>query len=482
MKRLWMKYGSHTASVAILLTGFFFLAKDSVLRGPYIYDEADYMYAMSRGFGANYTDSPTLPLTEFVKIGLSRGRDASQRASLSELIRTSDDMVFYRHLHGPLYMDWLLLLKPLAADEDVMRVWSYFFPILTALLIYWGAIWLLPGGAGRIAAILGAVLFLWSFPVINSSELAPHELFVLWVVAALLALGKLMLSGEQKHWYAALALTAVAYCVLEVGFTLIAALSICGFVVRDRLKPNFRLAAISIGVFGGTVLLIWPGAIFKLSFVKIYLHMAYLAVYRKAAWGSNISVAETWWLRFVTSPVPWILLAVAVYLLITRRRSLWSPLLLPFAIYGAAIFLAIFRVNADIPRYVLPLYPAVVSIVAFTLGRWLAGFKPAVRIGAVVVICGAMAATTLQSVVERRPRPDPRRYSMLDLVRSENLSRKRLLVPQGDLPMVHYYFPETRLKGYLNESDISAALRGAPLDGVIYPGDPARYVPAAAVQ
>jgi hypothetical protein len=482
MKRPWMKYGQHMASVAILLTGFFFLAKDSVMRGPYIYDEADYMYAMSRGFGANYTDSPTLPLTEFVKIGLSRGRDASQRASLSELIRTSDDMVFYRHLHGPLYMDWLLLLKPLAADEHVMRVWSYFFPILTALLIYWGAYWLLPRGAGRIAAILGAVLFLWSFPVINSPELAPHELFVLWVVAALLALGKLMLSGERKHWYAAVVLTALAFCTLEVAFALIATLLICGHAVRDRLKPDFRLAAISIGAFAGTVLLVWPGAIFKLSFVKAYLFMAYLAVFRKAAWGSDISIAGTWWLRFVTSPAPWILLAVAIYLMIARRRAAWSPVLVPFAVYAVSMFLALFRVNADIPRYILPLFPAVVLIVAFTLGRWLAGFKPSVRAGAVAVICGAMVATTLQSVVKRRPQPDPRVYSMLDLVRSENLSTKSLLVPQGDLPMVHYYFPETRLKGYLNESDISAALRGAPLDGVIYPGDPARYVPAAAVQ
>ena len=46
--------------------------------GPYRYDEADYMYAVSQGLAANYTDSPTMPLVEFLKTGLSHGKGAGQ--------------------------------------------------------------------------------------------------------------------------------------------------------------------------------------------------------------------------------------------------------------------------------------------------------------------------------------------------------------------------------------------------------------------
>src|SRR5438094_10049804 len=113
----------HAAILVGLLAVFYFLAKGTVMYGPYSYDEADSMYAVSLGFTANSMDTPTLPLTDLVRTGLSRGRDASHRTELSEMIRNSDDMVFYRHWHGPLYLDWLRLAKALAASEQSMRAW-----------------------------------------------------------------------------------------------------------------------------------------------------------------------------------------------------------------------------------------------------------------------------------------------------------------------------------------------------------------------
>jgi len=225
---------------------------------------------------------------------------------------------------------------------------------------------------------------------------------------------------------------------------------------------------------------IWPGAIFRLSFIKAYLFMGYLAVFRKAAWGSDISVLGTWWLRFVTSPVPWILLALAVYILVARRHTLWSPVLLPFVVYAVSMFLAIFRVNSGISKYVLPLWPAIVLIVAFTAGLWLASFKPVLRYVAAGAICIAMVLTTLPHL-EPRLFSDPAIDSMLALLRADDLSHKSLLVPQGSVPMVHYYFPEGRFKGYLMASEIPAELRTGSFDGVIYAGNPARFAPAGAI-
>src|SRR6266550_4032699 len=119
----------HAVILAGVLAVFYFLAKGTVMYGPFGYDEADYMYAVSRGFLANYTDAPTMPLAELVKVGLNRGRDPSQRGDLSQMIRNSDDMVFYRHWHGPLYVDWLRIVRPLASSEHAMRAWNYIFPI-----------------------------------------------------------------------------------------------------------------------------------------------------------------------------------------------------------------------------------------------------------------------------------------------------------------------------------------------------------------
>jgi len=226
-------------------------------------------------------------------------------------------------------------------------------------------------------------------------------------------------------------------------------LLICGHAIRDRLRPDLRFAAISAGTFVTTVILIWPGATFKLSFVKAYLFMAYLAVFRKAAWGSNISV---------------------------RRRTIWSSVLFPFVVYAISMFLAIFRVNSDLPKYVLPLWPAIVLIAAFILGLWLARFKPASRYVAIAVIFAAMVLTTLPHI-EPRLSSDPWDDSILGLLRTGGLAHKRLLVPQGTVPMVHYYFPEARFKGYVAASEIAEELRSGSFDGVIYAGNPAPFVP-----
>ena len=77
---------------------------------PYGYDEADYMYAASLGFAANWSDTPSIPIADFVRAGLHR----DGRQALSERIRSGNDVLFYRHFHGPLFS---LLLDPRVASR-----------------------------------------------------------------------------------------------------------------------------------------------------------------------------------------------------------------------------------------------------------------------------------------------------------------------------------------------------------------------------
>ena len=79
----------HVLAILILLAVLLLLMARNVAPDPYTYDEADYMYAASLGFVANYTDTPTFSITEFVRTGLARGRESSQRLALSEQIRAS---------------------------------------------------------------------------------------------------------------------------------------------------------------------------------------------------------------------------------------------------------------------------------------------------------------------------------------------------------------------------------------------------------
>ena len=449
----------HAAILSGVIVVFLFLVRPSVIWGPYTYDEADYMYAVSLGLESNWLDSPTLPLPEFLKIGLGRGRDKSQRSDLSEMIRDTNDVVFYRHWHGPLYIDWLTLLKPFAWDEQSMRALNYALAIATALFMYFGALWLLPKPADQLAATLAAMVYLWSFPVINSPELAPHELFVLCVVAALLLL------ASQRHWYAAIVATALAVCTLEVAFALVATLLICGHLIREQLKPSLSLAVKSAAAFLIPILIVWPAAILNSSFVKAYLFMAYLAVFRKNAWGSDVTVLQTWLLRFETSPIPWVMLAFSI-LLIAMRRVPWSPILMPFAIYGVWMSSPPTSEHAN-----AALHPP-----ALARDRYLRRFHnsnlagrvpPAVRYTGVALIIAATFVTSYNVLEERHPIHDPHAYAMLDMIRQKNLTDKRLLVPASDLPMIHYYFPRTHLKPYHDASEIPSDL--SAFDSVIYP-------------
>ncbi len=467
----------HLIIICGLLTVFYFLARETARYGPYTYDEADYMYAVSLGWSRNWMDTSSLPLLEFVKLGIILSKDGSRRGELSETIRNSNDVVFYRHWHGPLYTDWLRILRRFDFAERSTRALNGVFPIAAAILMYFGALWIVPGAAGQIAAILGPVLYLWSFPVIRTTELAPHQLFAVCVIAALLPLAKMFgTSGSaRRYWYAAVVGTALAFCVLEVAFALILTLLTCGYIARERLNPDLAFTARSLALFLATVLIVWPAAVFRLSFTKAYFFMGYLAFFRPGAWGTNISFGQTWRLRFVNSPVPWVLLVAGLFFFLSYRAK--ASVLIPSAVFSALIFLATIPTNSDLPRYVLPLFPGAVLFAAFSAGLIAEQWRPWIRVATVILICCAMLATSWPMVRAQMPEQNRRAEVILTLVRENGVPPKTLLVPHEDIPMVHYYFPASHFKTYYGESAIPDVVRSGSVDGVICGDDPPRFVP-----
>jgi len=453
----------------------------------YDYDEADYMFAASRGFLANSADSPSLSLAQFVRMGLSRGGDPSQKSDLSVLIRDSGDMNAYRHWHGPLFYDGLAL-APADASEHFVRVLALAAPLLGLAVIFLGCLWLWPDPQGTLAAVISSLLFLWSPAVIKTTEIAPHLLFAAVCLAALFATAKFRESGKRSHWYAALALCGVAFCTMELAFALIVAVLICGHLERERLLHGaggadgwVGLAWRSIAAFIAPVLVLWPGGLLKLNFIKSYLFMAYLAVFRKNAWG-DVTFAQTWSFRFRAMPAEWVALALALSLFFGWRflRGRDFPGGRPisaFLIFGAIMLLAVLRVNSFGLRYVLPFFPALLVFTGCVLAAAMSGLPVALRAGLVALLAALVFVDTERQMNTRAPEPDPQWVARLAAVRDPRWQGKTLLIPQGEVPTLHFYFQDITFRGYWDDSTIPSRLAAQHFDGVIYPAETAVRVP-----
>ena len=88
------------------------------------YDEADYMYAASKGLCANYFDKNAIPFSTFVEQGLRKGLKREERTSLSDFMRRRDDITFYRHYHGPLYFYALSLSRSVLGKSEHFEIGS----------------------------------------------------------------------------------------------------------------------------------------------------------------------------------------------------------------------------------------------------------------------------------------------------------------------------------------------------------------------
>jgi hypothetical protein len=466
----------HVLIVLFFVALLMVLAWKVALGSPYVYDEADYMFATKLGLVANYTDTPTMPIDEFLRTGLSRGRDSRQSSQLSELIRRGNDVVFYRHWHGPLYFYWLMLTSHLGPDEHRMRLFTLAFPICSLLVIYWGCIWILGGTEGTLAAVLGLVLFAWSVPTVRSTELAPHQAFVCCFLACLVLLSKTAATGSRLYFYWAVVAAALSCCLLEVGFVAVATVIVCGYLERRSLRADRTFAIRSLLAFVATVFVIWPSAIVKLSFVKGYLFMAYLALLRKSPWGPE-GFVQTWEKRFFSSPVEWLVIGVSLLIwTFSRRLESTRRVLYPFVVYGALMLAATMRVTTGTPRYALLFQPALDVLAGCILAAYLIRFRRPATVRALSAILGFVLLTETWVNLERHPvLPDSRLPSLLTYVREHHLESSRMLVPQADLPTLHYYFPSSHLRGYTDQLPEFSTLHDGGADGVLYPGVPIRY-------
>ncbi len=444
---------------------------------PYLYDEADYMFAVSLGAKANFLDAPARSFPEFVRTGLAQKN--SNRAALSTSVRQQIDVNFYRHWHGPLYYYWLLA-APATWDERAVRIWSFVIPATAIVLVFLGLLWVLPAATGTLGAILGTSLFAFSHSVTGTLELAPHSLFAACYLASLFFAAKAIAAQNRNFWYGAAVFAGLAFATLEVTFALILALLGTAWIYRASFGSGFGWMLRPAALFCATVIVVWPGALLKLAFLKAYVFMAYLALFRKNAWGEE-SFWSTWAARLTDSPVEWLLIAAAVLLFVFRRSIPGRQVAVPFLLHAGFMMLATIRVNSSGPRYMLPFVPALSVAAGMILAGWLTRESRGLRIVVTTTVCVLLVARVVLWNAAHPQHADPRPAATLTEVRLFLAARsprtRVIVVPQGELPVLHYYFPAVEWRGYSDENAIAALVAESDVDAVLYTGNPLRLKP-----
>jgi len=413
----WMR---HVLVFGSLLALFLLLIARNVSREPYGYDEADYMYAATLGFAANWTDTPSISLADFLATGLHR----NSPKALSERIRGSHDVLFYRHFHGPLYHFCLIPASRLGLNEHGVRTLMLAIPAASLAVIYFGCLWLAPAPTAPLAALLSGMLFLTSHSVVWSTELAAHQLFALCALACLILLAKAIATGRRIYWYACVIVSALAFCALEVSLVLILTVAICGVIERGIFRADLQFAAKSLALFLVTVLAVWPAAMLRLSFVKAYAVMAYLALMRESPWG-HVGFIETWRARIFESPVEWSLIAIALLWGFRRR----APAFYPIGLFAALMLLATARVFSITPRYALAFMPALDLLAGLTLLPTLGPLRRPASLAVVALAVAGLYGIAWFQVAHRPRNSNPRSAAVVTYIHQNALENKLVLAP-----------------------------------------------------
>ena len=352
---------------------------------------------------------------------------------------------------------YLSLISGASGNERLTRLLCLVFPLFCLAVIFFGCLWLTPGREGLLQALLASALYLYSGPSAAATELAPHQLFAAFTALSLILLAKSISTGRMAWFVASASAAGLAFGTMEVAFVLVAVL-LAVLIIEKKWWLWQGVASFLLTVF-----IVWPAGILKLSFVKAYFFMAYLAVFRKGAWGDK-SPLQIWAQRIAESPLEWILVALALVLFFYRPTR-W---VYPFLLFGVLMVGATLRVNSESPRYMLPFLPAVDLFAGCVLASWLAKRPPLLAYSAVLLTVMASFALTWPRLKSQPLNSDPRPAAVLEQIRAQNLSGRTLLVPQEDLPMIHCYFPSTRLRGYTGATPTPEELSLGPPDWILY--------------
>lgn len=428
----------------------------------FAYDEADYMHAVAQGFWANSLDRPTIPLGEFLALGLGQGRAPAQQRDLSSYIRAQEDITFYRHFHGPLYFYWQMLARLLPGPQEYRaRLASLLLLPLTGLALGLACRLLLGRDPWAVLAAGGLAVGLLAFcrpSLLTAAEVTPHALFAPVSLGVLVALARFMQRPSRRALALAALLTGLALATIEYAALLLATMLACLALVWWLAPAPWRGAAPSrkgqLGLAALVLLLgllaVWPGSLLRLTILKNYTFFAYFTLVRSQAAYGGQDALWVWGQRLAQSPLEFVALALALATSLRQilaKRQWW---LAPFLIYALLLLATTLRNKSLSPTYLSSLYPPVFLLVglawAQAIRRW-----PHARqaLATLALVAAVLSFNYLHGLAGHGENQDSLVIQgVVDTYRQQHLEHLPLLVPQEVLPSLHYYFPRADLRGY----------------------------------
>lgn len=411
------------------------------LSKPFGTDEADYVRALSFGFGANYLGTRE-------RTGFAFLRDVVREYRATGWARPfardweQEDAAGLRHYHPPVG------LYPVAAlvgrgvrHERTLRLVPVTLGVLTCVFAAMLAGSMTEPRGQPLASLVAGLLTASSpYHVAVSTELSFHAAFALLLTLCLLCLVMTTRRRTLGWWYAASAMFGLSVLTVPYWLLIVPAYTwVAWSTSRHAGVTRTSLSALAIIV--GTWLVAWPPFVLAAGAVKPAL--MYGGILLKPLPGSSTSggwlaqLAATHWLTTLC------LAAGLAGLALKRLRA--RPMWVPTAIFLAGFVLINARVAHMKPLYAGDTIAPLTAMAAASV----------VSVSPVLSVPAAVAATlsSIQTIVATRQQPLPTgwRTEMRALVRSLN-GATVLVTPRPAGPMLTYYAAGARV--VVDSSDV----------------------------
>lgn len=441
------------AIMAIVFTLFFRNAPPQ----PFGYDEADYVYAGSRGFLDNYLDRPSLPVSDFLRKGWELFRDRSKREEFSRMLRSSDDIMVYRHFHGPLYFYWLALCQLLGANkENLLRGCGLILHVITSIVILYGFRFVFPQ-LPPIAAWVASMAFLLNRTgILTSRMITQHLMYILFATIILLAMGAFSRDYKPKYWYLASAVLAMAFVTVETSFILLSSVLLSMAFQWKRLHQKYSVKEIAMLLVKGagvcllTILILWPPGLLQLNAIRGYLFLIYISISRGTF--TTIGPIDLWLGKFTESPFEFALPILAILIIGLLWRHLthrWE--LLPALTYVFVFFLVTMKITVPYTHYHGTMMAACAIVTGVAIGELWRIAPNAARYTALAITMTCLIAMNAMYYVDTSRTINYRIFTIdvLEYMKTAKVPEgQTLMVPYILVPALHYYHPEIKTVGY----------------------------------
>lgn len=398
-----VKLATLSVAVALVVAALLWPSLGAVLT----WDEVDYLDAARLGTWANMVDEGSLTPTQFfgfvrAKLNHSSGSDAVPAGYDEEL-----DPLRLRHYHPPLVT---LLLSVVSGfdQERVVRSVQLFggFSLVAVMLFSYRSLSPSPTPAGLLLVL---VLAVWMSQTLFAT-LNFHGWAAVWIAATCTLLSAWLRGGGARIGVTLSVCLALLMLTLETGLLVYPLCLLCLAIWRPAgpggARGAFPWLPVAAGFAVGFVILVsvWPGAVLKVSLVKIpalYLYRIKLGAEYSSVPGRAWSLMSR--LLPLLVPLPAACLGLLLFDKEGSRR--WGPYCVVGGLYAVA--LARFALSTT---YILPAVGSLACVAGYAADRCSRGYR-AVLVGLTLMTVALSWPAPYDRNLERDKRAEFREMS-----------------------------------------------------------------------